>query len=70
MVGEEYLPLPIGLRARAQADGQFSKRSTNIPGLSAEGEHSAAAHSVHSQVGGILDRWQRAWQAARTGPVA
>ena len=47
MLGEENFPLPVGLRARAQADGQFSKRSTDIPGLSAEGEYSAVAHSVN-----------------------
>ena len=36
VVGEEDLPLPVGLRAWPQADGQFGKGATDIPTLAFE----------------------------------
>ena len=35
--GKEHLPLPVGLRARTQADGQSTEGFADIPGLVAEG---------------------------------
>src|SRR5947199_10868586 len=66
VVGEERLPLPIGLRARAQADGQCGKRATDQPGLTFEGDGAVGSDALDAIGGGILDCGER----RRHGPWA
>ena len=44
VVGEEDAPVSVGLRARAQADGQAGKGAADEPGLAAEGDDTGGAH--------------------------
>ncbi|MDB6114906.1 MAG: hypothetical protein JWQ62_1851, partial [Lacunisphaera sp.] len=43
VVSKPDLPLPVGLRAWAQADGQSGKGAADIPGLAAEGNRAIGA---------------------------
>jgi hypothetical protein len=54
VVREPDLPLAIGLRAWAQAEGKSGKRSPNVPGLVLESEEASRADGLDGCIRAIL----------------
>lgn len=70
VMAEVHFPLPVGLRAWAQSDGQFAKGASDVPGLVLEGEEAAFARDAYLHDGGIFDRGQCRGEVAYAGAIA
>lgn len=55
MMAKEHIPLSVGLRARAQADGQSREGAPDVPELATKGDDARGAHLFHFVAGGIHD---------------
>ena len=69
VVREADLPLPVGLRAWAQADGQSCKGTADIPSLAAEGDRAVNAHDSDGRAAGVVECGQSGRQTAWARPV-